>query len=87
MNIIKIRFPIKLRACVLQNGLDLHINERQKRRHYRIRSIKEIARYFVNGAIIAMLYTHLIRIINNNNNRPPACTSTSLWDRKQGIKE
>ena len=87
MNIIKIRFPIKLRACVLENGLDLHINERQKIRHYRIRSIKEIARYFVNGAIIAMLYTHLIRIINNNNNRPPACTSTSLWDRKQGIKE
>ena len=42
---------------------------------------------YVNGAIIAMLYTHLIRIINNNNNRPPACNSTSLWDRKQGIKE
>ena len=42
---------------------------------------------YVNDAIIAMLYTHLIRIINNNNNRPPACTSTSLWDRKQGIKE
>ena len=84
MNIIKIRFPIKLRACVLENGLNLHINERQKIRHTRIRSIKEIARYFVNGAII---YTHLIRIINNNNNRPPACTSTSLWDRKQGIKE
>ena len=85
MNIIKIRFPIKLRACVLENGLDLHINERQKIPHYRIRSIKEIARYFVNGAIITMLYTHLIRIINNNNNRPPACTRTSLWDRKQGI--
>ena len=28
---------------------------------------------YVNGAIIAMIYTHLIRIINNNNNRPPAC--------------
>ena len=31
----------------------------------------------VNGAIIAMSYTHFIRIINNNNNRPPACTSFS----------
>ena len=30
---------------------------------------------YVNGAIMAMLYTHLIGIINNNNNRPPACTS------------
>ena len=34
---------------------------------------------------MAMLYTHLIGIINNNNNRPPACTNTSLWDGKQGI--
>ena len=42
---------------------------------------------YINGAIIAMLYTHLIGIINNNNNRPPACTSTSLWDGKQGINE
>ena len=25
--------------------------------------------------------------MNFNNNRPPACTSTSLWDRKQGINE
>ena len=32
---------------------------------------------YVNGAIIAMSYTDLIRIINNNNNRPPACTSFS----------
>ena len=30
MNIIKISFPIKLGACVLENGSDLHINERQK---------------------------------------------------------
>ena len=73
-----------------ENGSDLHINERQKTRRYRIRSIKEIVwylckwRYYYN---IAMLYTHLSGIINNNNNRPPACTSTSLWDRKQGIKE
>ena len=87
MNIIKIRFPIKLRACVLENGSDLHINERQKIRHYRIRLLKKSRGTYVNGAIIAMLYTHLIRIINNNNNRPPACTSISLWDRIQGIKE
>ena len=43
--IIKIGFPIKLPACVVENGSDLHINERQKIRHYRIRSIKEIARF------------------------------------------
>ena len=30
---------------------------------------------------------NLIEIINNNNNRPPACTSTSLWHRKLGINE
>ena len=30
---------------------------------------------YVNGTIIAMIYTHLIGIINNNNNnRPPTCT-------------
>ena len=34
---------------------------------------------YANGAIMAMLYTHFIGIINNNNNRLPACTSTSLW--------
>ena len=73
---------------MLENGSDLHINERQKTRRYRTRSIKEIVWYLCNGAIIIlMLYTHLGGIINNNNNRPPACTSTSLWDRKQGIKE
>ena len=62
---------------MLENGSDLHINESQKIRHYRIRSIKEIARYVCKWAIIAMSYTHLIRIINNNSNRPPACTSFS----------
>ena len=87
MNIIKIRFPIKLRTFVLENGSNLHINERQKIRHYRIKLLKKSRGTYVNGAIIAMLYTHLIIIINNNNNRPPACTSTSLWDRKQGIRE
>ena len=72
---------------MVENGLDLHINERQKIRRYRTRSIKEIVWYLCNGAIILMLYTHLSGIINNNNNCPPACISTSLWDRKQGIKE
>ena len=36
---------MKLRACVLENGSDLHINERQTTRHYPIRSITEITRY------------------------------------------
>ena len=63
---------------MIENGSDLHINERQKIRYYRIRLLKKSRGTYVNGAIIAMLYTHLIRIINNNNNRPPACTSTSL---------
>ena len=34
-----------LHACVQENGSDLHIKEREKIRHYRIRSIKEIAWY------------------------------------------
>ena len=42
--------------------------------------LKKSCGTYVNGAIIAMLYTHLSGIINKNNNRPPACTSTSLWD-------
>ena len=76
-----------LRACVLENRSDLHINEHQKMRHYRIRSIKEIARYLCKWRYYSDVIHSLIRIINNNNNLPPACTSTSLWDRKQGIKE
>ena len=72
---------------MLENGSDLPINKRQKIRRYRTRSIKEIVWYLCKYAIIAMLYTHLSGIINNNNNRPLACTSTFLWDRKQGIKE
>ena len=88
MNIIKIWLPIKLRACALENGSDLHINKRLNILHYiALGLLKKSRGMYVNCAIIAMLYTHLIRIINNNNNRPPACTSTSLWDRKQGIKE
>ena len=27
--------------CVLENGVDLHVNERQKIRHYRARSTEE----------------------------------------------
>ena len=37
---------MKLRACALENGSELHINERQKIRQYRIGSIKEIAQDF-----------------------------------------
>ena len=62
---------------MLENGSDLHINERQKIRHYPLGLLKKSRGMYVNGAIIAMSYTHLIRIINNNNNRPPACTSFS----------
>ena len=72
---------------MLENGSDLPINERQKIRRYRTRSIKEIMWYLCKCAIIGMLYTHFGGIINNNNNRPPACPSTFFWDRKQGIKE
>ena len=75
---------------MLENGSDLPINERQKIRRYRTRSIKEIMWYLCKCTIIGMLYTHFSGIINNNrnnNNRPPACPRTSFWDRKQGIKE
>ena len=56
--------------CVLDNGADLYVNERQKIRHYRTRSTEErritngdfftspVA--YINCAIIAMLYTHSI---------------------------
>ena len=58
--------------CVLENGADLYVNERQKIGHYRARSTEERRRrmpnrYFftsrgayVNLRYIAMLYTHLI---------------------------
>ena len=58
--------------CSLQNGADLYVNERQKIRYYRARSIKERRRKMLNrdfftsrGAYvklryIAMLYTHSI---------------------------
>ena len=58
--------------CVLENGADLFVNERQKIRHYRARSTEERrkknakSRFFtlrgacINCAIIAMLYTHSI---------------------------
>ena len=36
--------------------------------------LKKSCGTYVNGAITAILYTHLSGIINNNNNRPPACT-------------
>ena len=63
---------------MLENGSDLPINERQKIRRYSTRSIKEIMWYLCKCAIIGMLYTHFSGIINNNNNRPPACPSTSF---------
>ena len=56
--------------CVLENGADLYVNERQKIRHYSARSAEERRmpnRNFFNsrGAFvklryIAMLYTHSI---------------------------
>ena len=62
--------------CMLENGVDLYLNERQKIRHYLARSTEEkeeeerrrrINRNFltssgsyVNCAVIAMLYTHSI---------------------------
>ena len=57
---------------MLENGLDLHVNEHQKIRHYHVRSTEEkkeeecqIAIFtscgaYINCAIIAMLYTHSI---------------------------
>ena len=61
--------------CALENGADLHVNERQKIRHYRVRSTEERRRkkknaksqffYFarcayVNLRYIAILYTYSI---------------------------
>ena len=58
--------------CALENGADIYVNERQKIRHYRVRSTEERrkknakSRFFtshgayVNCAIIAMLYTYSI---------------------------
>ena len=46
-----------------ENGSDLPINEHQKIRRYRTRSIKEIMWYLCKCAIIAMLYTHFSGII------------------------
>ena len=56
--------------CVLENGSDLYVNERQKIRHYRTRSTEERRMpnrdfftsrgAYVSCAIIAMLYTHSI---------------------------
>ena len=59
--------------CVLENGLNLHVNKRQTIRHYHARSTEELEErrmlnldfftshgVYVNYAIIAILYTHLI---------------------------
>ena len=58
---------------MLENGLDLHVNERQMIRHYRARSTGEVEEEecqiaiftscgaHVNCAIMPMLYTHSIR--------------------------
>ena len=58
--------------CALENGANLYVNERQKIRHYRVRSTEErrrrrcqIAIFTSRGAYvklhyIAMLYTHSI---------------------------
>ena len=62
-----------LAHCALENGADLHVNERQKIRHYRARSTEERRRRnkknaksqfftsrgaYVNLRYIAMLYTY-----------------------------
>ena len=55
--------------CVLENGADLYVNERQKIQQYRARKKKEECQMvifltapgaLVKSAIIAMLYTHSI---------------------------
>ena len=57
--------------CVLENGADLYVNERQKIQHYHARSNKERRRRMPNTIFyfarcvrklryIAMLYTHSI---------------------------
>ena len=65
MNIIKILFPIKLRACVLENGSDLHIRASEdttpalgllKHRKNAKLLFFTLRGTYVNGAIIAMLY-------------------------------
>ena len=35
--------------CTLENGADLYVNERQKIRHYRVRSTEERRRRMPNG--------------------------------------
>ena len=51
--------------CVLENGADLYVNERQTIRHYRTRSTEEEEELeessaYVNLRYIAILYTHSI---------------------------
>ena len=56
--------------CALENGADLYVNERQKIRHYRVRSTEQRRMQnrviftsrsaYVNCVIIAMLYIHSI---------------------------
>ena len=55
--------------CALENGVDLYVNERQKIRHYRVRSAEERRkkntkwRFFTSrGAYVKLRY---IAIINN----------------------
>ena len=78
---MKLRFRLGPEAvstlhCALENGADLHVNERQKIRHYRARSTEERRRIieerrrkwrfftsrgaYVNLHYIAMLYTYSI---------------------------
>ena len=52
--------------CALENGADLYVNERQKIRLGLLKKECQMAIFFtsrgayINCAIIAMLYTHLI---------------------------
>ena len=90
-----------LRACLPENGSDLHITSvrrydtialgllKNRKKNAKLRFFTSRGTY-VNCAIIAMftlINFDCYNKINNYNNRPPACTSTSLRDRKQGIKE
>ena len=52
---------------MLENGSDLHKTSVRRYDTIALGLLKKSHGTYVNGAIIAMLYTHLIRIINNNN--------------------
>ena len=49
--------------CALENGADLHVNERQKTRHYRRKKKNAKLRYRVNSVIYAViLFMRIMRV-------------------------